>query len=138
MIIIDISESMRRKSEYLSTAICVLLLSIASVTALEEFSNPEGTFMKIESQEELFNVVSELNLSSTNPVYLVLPRLAEPTVGKCVGCRNSIDPRTTCDCCFHCITYDGHNEGSTCPSPHPGCKATKGCCANSNNCLYHC
>jgi len=127
---------MKRKKGYI--IIATLLLSITSVMALEEFSSPEGKVVRVESQEELFDLVSGLNLSSTNPVYLVIPRPAEPTVGKCVGCRNSTDPRATCDCCSHCRGYDSHKEGSTCPSPDTNCEATKGCCANNNNCLYHC
>jgi hypothetical protein len=72
---------MKRKKGYI--IIATLLLSITSVMALEEFKSPAGTFMKVESQEELSNLVSGLNPSSTNPIYLILPRPS--TTGKCAG-----------------------------------------------------
>ena len=129
---------MSQRKKCLIAIICLLLLGITYVTALEEFSSSEGKVVKIESQDELFNVVSGLDLNTTNPVYLMIPRPAKPTEGKCVGCGNATTPRWTCDCCYHCRTYDGHIGGSTCPSVPDLCSATDGCCANNGDCLDHC
>ena len=69
--------NMNRKLDCI--VIAILLLSIAPAIALEEFSSPEGTFMKIESQEELLELANELDLNDCYPVYLmVTTQLSSP------------------------------------------------------------
>ena len=137
----------RKLKDKIIMATCVLLLSIVSVMALEEFSSPEGTFMKIESQEELFNVVSGLNLSDNSSVYLMIPEssalLSQDNELRKSGGHNCelilrggakrINKKILRSVCCYCNCTDIGGPyfsdcGGTCPSLGCGSCTPEGCC----------
>ena len=118
---------MKKKRGYI--IIATLLLSITSVMALEEFSSPEGKVVKIESPEELSNMVSGLNPSSTNPIYLILPRPS--TTGKCAGFgdatmnvskNESFNTRSSVPRTGECVCGTVYTSGPCCKARGDGCK----------------
>lgn len=138
---------MKRKKGYI--IIATLLLSITSVMALEEFKSPAGTFMKVESQEELMQLAESLNSTENGTkllqaIYVMIPT---PTINstpenekRCKGDCTPGGVQAILCCCCNGTANGGRyhtNCGSVqnvCPSIDCGDIPQEGCCppANSN------
>jgi hypothetical protein len=64
--------------KYKRMVVMCLLLFIGSIPALtsEEFESPGGKFVEVKSQEELASLAGELNWSSNNTIYVMVPTLS--------------------------------------------------------------
>lgn len=79
---------MKKNPRYVIASLCLLLLSINFGLAFEEFSCPEGTFLKIESQEELTRIIECINLTENATAFLIIP-VSSGQSRECAGVSDS-------------------------------------------------
>jgi hypothetical protein len=152
------------KKSYMAMVVGLLLLGSIHAMASDD-GGPEGTVVKVESQEEFLKLVSELDLIKSGPVYLIIPTyttmdqnrdesssknpenfnnsLTRSTCKEC-GQKHMVNNIGTpaCQCCLYNMDGNSTNSGSSCAmwdSYDPRTDTLTGCCSvNPYNCNRKC